>query len=752
MNQLYTEKQWQKIDAIGHTVEQNLQKLGIGLTMGGEPTFVSLHDFESPQWQVEALGEEKRQIAGQLLRRLDKGFGYSGTLLHYGLGKCYPRESYPRWALGCFWRKDGIPIWRDRNLLAIDSKDYNYTQTDGEIFIQKLVKYLAVNPNCIIPGYTAENQELAGYILPILPITRDRQLRWSTCQWELPTEKLYVLPGNGPIGLRLPLHLIPQIHNLETEANPDWDAQINHPSIIPLESPPNSIRIAMSVEVRQGKLYIFLPPLTYTTSYLNLISTIEETAAKLGTPVIIEGYPPPSSPQIQGFQITPDPGVIEVNIHPANDWQELVKINDILDAEARECGLSTQKYARDGRTIGTGGGAHITIGAKTTQESPLLRRPDLLASLITYWQHHPSLSYLFSGLFVGPTSQSPRVDEARHESLYELEIVFSELQPGKTLPPELVDSLLSNLLIDVAGNTHRSAFCIDKLFPVKNQRNQLGLLEFRAFEMPIHPQMRSLQMLLIRALIAWFWEKPYHKPMIRWGTTLHDRFMLPHYIAEDLQLVIEDLQEAGYPFEKEWFTPFFEFRFPVYGEVAIEGLRLELRHAIEPWHVLAEEATSGGTARYVDASMERIQVTLQNAIGNTPNQDSFSSRYAVTCNHHPIPLKSTGKQGEYVGGVRFRAHSKSLSSHPTTNSHSPLLFEIIDTGRDRSLGGCTYYVDPPDGTFYDQFPTNSQTAELRMKERFLPGKPTSSKTQIPPLDLHPEYPLTLDLRRVKNLH
>ncbi|HEY9848668.1 MAG TPA: transglutaminase family protein [Leptolyngbyaceae cyanobacterium] len=751
MNHPYTEKQWQKIDAIGHTVEQTLQKLGIGLTMGGEPTFVSLHDFESPQWQVEALGEEKRQIAGKLLRSLDKRFTHPGTLLHYGLGKCYARESYPRWAFGCYWRRDGIPIWRDRDLLAVDRKDYNYTQTDGEIFIQKLVKYLAVNADRIIPAYEEKTEEVVGYILPILPITRNSKLCWSTCQWELPTKNLYLLPGNGSIGLRLPLHLIPQIDNLETEANPDWDARINHHNITPQESVANSIRIAMSVEVRQGNLYIFLPPLTYATSYLNLISTIEETAAKLGTSVVIEGYPPPSSPQIQGFQITPDPGVIEVNIHPANDWQELVQINDILDAAARECGLSTQKYARDGRPIGTGGGAHITIGGKTTQESPLLRRPDLLASLITYWQHHPSLSYLFSGLFVGPTSQSPRVDEARHESLYELEIAFSELQPGKKITPELIDSLLSNLLIDVTGNTHRTAFCIDKLFPVKNQRNQLGLLEFRAFEMPTHPQMRSLQMLLIRALVAWFWENPYHKPLIRWGTTLHDRFMLPYYLGEDLQLVIEDLQEVGYPFAKEWFAPFFEFRFPVYGEVTIEGLRLELRHAIEPWHVLAEEATSGGTARYVDASMERIQVTLQNAIGNTPNQDSFSSRYAVTCNYHPIPLKSTGKIGEYVGGVRFRAHSKSLSPHPATSSHSPLSFEIIDTYCDRSLGGGIYYVDPPDGTFYDNFPTDYQTAELRMKERFLPSKPIPGKIQIPPLNLNPEYPLTLDLRRVKNL-
>ena len=758
-HQPYTEKQWQKIDALGQTVEEQLKYLGVGLTMGGEPTFVSIDDFESPQWQIEALGEEKRTIAVQLLKRLKNEFSPGGELLHYGLGKWYPGENLPRWALGCYWRKDGIPIWRNRFLMAEDGKNYGHTQEEAGIFIRTLVKHLGVNPDCIIQTCEGETDELAGYALPLLPVLRDGELRWSTCHWTL-TEGtdspslLHLLKGDSPIGLRLPLNSISWSDALEEEAIFPLEAKPTAVSAKPLESPENSICVALSVEACQGSVRIFLPPLTSARSFLDLIAAVEDAAGELEIPVLIEGYAPPGNTGIEGFQITPDPGVIEVNIHPAESWDQLVKITTILYEQAQPCRLGTEKYAKDGRPISTGGGAHITIGGKTTEESPLLRRPDLLRSLISYWQNHPSLSYLFSGLFVGPTSQSPRVDEARHESLYELEIAFQALQPGEKVPAELVDCLLRNLLVDVTGNTHRTAFCIDKLFPGENPKNQLGLLEFRAFAMPPDLRMRLLQMLLIRALVAWFWEKPYTKPLIRWGTMLHDRFMLPHYLEEDLQRAILDLQEAGYPFEFEWFAPFFEFRFPRYGEISLGAygctLLLELRHAIEPWHVLGEETSSGGVSRTVDASMERMQVILRGAMGNSANVDNFSCRYGVTCNGQLVPLKSTGVPGEYVGGVRFRARQAGALLHPSMNPHSPLVFEIVDTWEERSLGGCTYYVNRPSGELYQQFPANRQEAELRMAERFVPHDPAPGKIKVPPLQLSPEYPLTLDLRQARS--
>jgi uncharacterized protein (DUF2126 family) len=744
----YTDRQWQTINALGHQVEEKLRHLGVGLLMGGEPTFVSLDDFESPQWRTEALGSEKRQIAGQLLRQLAQHFAHAGGVLHYGLGKVYPGEDLPRWALGYFWRKDGVPLWRNCALIAHEDIDYSYGQAEARAFIGHLCKQLGIHPDCILSAYERETEALAGYCLPLLPVSDEGKIYWRSCRWLLPEEKLYLLKGSAPLGLRLPLQALDEPTVLETEAI----ATLDDPAIAPcpelLESPPNSIRIALGVEVRQGVLHLFLPPLSSTRGFVDLLAAIEQTAEDLDIPVLLEGYAPPVNAGIQGFQITPDPGVIEVNIHPAASWQELVQVTTLLYSEARQCRLGTDKYLWDGRRVSTGGGAHITIGGQSVGESPLLRRPDLLRSLISYFQNHPSLSFLFCDQFVGPTSQSPRVDEARHESLYELEIAFQALQPQQEVPPEAIDHLLRHLLVDVTGNTHRTAFCIDKLFPWDNCRNQLGLLEFRAFAMPPDLKMRLLQMLLIRALVAWFWERPYTKPLIRWGTALHDRFLLPHYIQTDLRDVLHELQEAGYAFEASWFEPFVEFRFPRYGTVVAAGVELELRHAIEPWLVLGEAVTSGRTSRPVDDSLERIQVTLRGAMGNSPNGDTFAARYAVTCLGRAVPLKSTGIPGEYVGGVRFRARQYATVLHPAIQPHNPLSFEIVDTWQARSLGGCTYYTTSPSGKIYDTLPTQAQEAQRRREERFLAREATPGSLHVSPLPLNPEYPLTLDLRRV----
>jgi uncharacterized protein (DUF2126 family) len=773
----YTEEQWQQIDALGDRVETQLQRLGVGLTMGGEPTFVSIDDFESMQWRFNALGEEKRKIAGELLRRLESKFcrcfsphgaspraGASekhqettGGMLHYGLGKWYPGEILPRWALGCYWREDGVAIWGDRSLIAEDGRDYGYTQNDAKVFMETLVKNLGVNSQCIITAYEWETEEIGAYTLPLLPVLKPsprrtdetsvpEELYWSSCRWKLPEEKLYLLKGDSPAGFRLPLSSL-SWSELEPEARVGIDYKPTAIPPEPIESGENSIRVALSVEVKGGNLRVFVPPITSARSFLDLVAAIEKTAAQTKVLVAIEGYTPPTNAGIKGFQITPDPGVIEANVHPAANWEELKEITETLFEEARLCRLGTEKYMKDGRRVSTGGGAHITIGGKEASESPLLRRPDLLRSLISYWQNHPGLSYLFSGMFVGATCQSPRVDEARHESLYELELAFDYLQPGQEVPPEVVDRLLRNILTDVTGNTHRSAFCVDKLFPAGNYRSQLGLLEFRAFAMPPHSRMSLLQMLLIRALVAWFWERPYTRDLIRWGTMLHDRFLLPHYIAEDLKTVIADLRGAGFGFEFEWFAPFLEFRFPVYGEVHKEGLELELRHAIEPWLVSGEEMTSSGTARMVDDSMEKLQVTLRGALGQSPNEDCFSLGYVVLCNGRQVPLKSTGVPGEYVGAVRYRARHYGDFEHPSVEVHSPLLFEIVDVRTQRSLGGCRYYVERPNGGGSDRFPVNQREAESRMLERFVPMGHTPGEVELPPLRLSGECPLTLDLRR-----
>jgi len=574
---------------------------------------------------------------------------------------------------------------------------------------------------------------------------------------------LFLLPGDSPVGLRLPLQSLPW--EPESHRQKVWMVDpmapvgaLPHPQRSELvgstpqpihvreQQPPPApgtvfdgvVRTALVVEARQGKLYVFLPPTSSAEDYVELIAAVEDTAALLKTPVLIEGYPPPPDPRLRQIKVTPDPGVIEVNIQPAASWRELVENTTALYEQARLSRLGTEKFMLDGRHTGTGGGNHVVLGAATPSDSPFLRRPDLLKSLLGFWLNHPSLSYLFSSVFIGPTSQAPRVDETRADSVYELEIAFSLLNgAAMDRPPWLVDRLFRNLLVDVTGNTHRAEFCIDKLYSPDSATGRLGLLELRAFEMPPHARMSLAQQLLVRALIASFWRQPYQEKPIRWGTRLHDLFLLPYYVEQDFASVTRELWNAGYPVDVEWFAPHIEFRFPVYGRVAYEGVEIELRQAIEPWYVLGEEPGAGGTARYVDSSVERLQVRVR---GLMPE------RHTVLCNGRPLPLRSTGTQGEYVCGVRYRAWQPPRCLHPTIPVHAPLVFDLVHLASSRPVGGCTYHVAHPGGRSYDTFPVNSNEAEARRRTRFFPFGHTPGTVVVPPLVVNPEFPATLDLR------
>jgi uncharacterized protein (DUF2126 family) len=901
----YTEEQWQEVLALGEKVDQDLAAGDVRLTMGGEPTFVATTDRDAAEWNIDALGPTKRGYATELVQKLRAEYG-EGGFLHFGQGKWYPGEQLPRWALSIFWRKDGQPIWQNPDLFADERQPCNYTSADAQRFVQTLAGKLGLATTYITPGYedtwyylwrerrlpvnvdpfdsrlddAMERERLrrvfmqgldsvVGYVLPLQTKEQLKQRnagaspslagpKWTTGPWFFRDERMYLMPGDSPMGYRLPLDSVPwvsktdypymieadpfaprqelpaasalaaryngsvgaaqgtvpatgsppaggsasalaqymaryltgntaltqasrilQFRPLGNNGTPGSDgkpgaaaesaAPINDRAPEPFESAAWLTRTALCVEVRDpqrangpkdkpkadpdskanksgrgevGAIYVFMPPMERLEDYLDLLAAVEATAQSLGVSIVLEGYPPPRDPRLKMLQVTPDPGVIEVNIHPAYNWGELVEHTEFLYKIAHETRLSAEKFMTDGRHTGTGGGNHFVLGGATPADSPFLRKPEVLGSLIAYWHNHPSLSYLFSGMFIGPTSQAPRVDEARNDQLYELEIALREIENnrkkyGADMPPWLVDRTLRNILVDVTGNTHRSEFCIDKMYSPDSTTGRLGLLELRAFEMPPHARMSIAQQLLLRALVARFWNKPYHGRVTRWGTELHDRFLLPGFIRMDFEDVLTELREAGYAFDMAWFEPHFEFRFPLIGQVKSNSIELTLRSALEPWHVMGEEGSAGGTVRYVDSSLERIEVHV------TGLNDS---RYVITVNGRALPLQSTGRVGEYVAGVRYKAWNPPSALHPSIGVHAPLTFDIVDTWMERSLGGCQYHVAHPGGRNYDTLPVNSYEAESRRLTRFFRMGHTPGKMRVAPAQPSREFPFTLDLR------
>nr|WP_306456450.1 transglutaminase family protein [Pseudomonas sp. LJDD11] len=793
VTQPYSDEQWAEILALGEQIDHDLQEGDVRLTMGGEPTFVSIDDRDGQEWSTAALGPNKRRLSAELFQRLREHYAPQ-SLVHFGQGKWYPGEQLPRWSLNCFWRKDGQPVWRNPALIADENRDHGADSELAGRFLASVAERLGVAPRFVFAAYednlyylwregqlpvnvSAEDsrlddelerarlrkvftQGLDKVVGQVLPLARTADGKhWQSGRWYLRGQHCRLVPGDSALGYRLPLASQPwvsaaeypfihpedpnqpfaELAELADEPALSGSQENEHAPLID-ESADWLTRTALCAEARNGRLYLFMPPLQKLEEYLALVAVIEATAEELKCPVLLEGYEPPVDPRLANFRITPDPGVIEVNVQPSASWSELVERTGFLYEQARLTRLTTEKFMIDGRHVGTGGGNHFVLGGATPADSPFLRRPDLLRSLISYWHNHPSLSYLFSGLFIGPTSQAPRIDEARNDSLYELEIAFAQFPaPGEDVAPWLVDRLLRNLLIDVTGNTHRAEFCIDKLYSPDSSSGRLGLLELRGFEMPPHARMSLAQQLLLRALVARFWREPYApQRLARWGTELHDRFMLPYFIEQDFADVITELNQAGYPLKSEWFAAHLEFRFPKLGDYAVNGIELQLHQALEPWHVLGEEGSGSGAVRYVDSSLERVQVHLK---GLAPQ------RYVLTCNGIPVPLQPTGQAGEFVAGVRYRAWQPASCLQPTIGVHAPLVFDLVDTWMQRSLGGCEYHVAHPGGRNFETLPVNGNEAQSRRLARFQRIGHTPGKISVAPLNISDELPMTLDMRR-----
>jgi uncharacterized protein (DUF2126 family) len=737
----FTDAQWADVQALGHVVERDLEGQGLKLTLGLSLSLVANDPTAGPEWGIASLGSSKREAAEALLERLWKRVA-PGGVPHLGQGEWYAGDGLPRWRLACYYRTDGQPVWHNPAWVARRRAHEDVGPGEAKIFAQSLAHALGVQGSGVIaahedglhelwrtrarvdPAPAAEDLadpvrrralaerlsvsggEPTGYVLPIC--WHHRAGRWTGGTWTFRRDGLYLMPGDSSMGYRLPLDSLVGDEQSELEAQAErsqfedlpplpeiYDevrarlraASEPHTSIAPADegaSGDRAPRTALCVEVRDGQIHVFLPPVSHLERYLELVAAVEVAAERLETSVILEGYEPPEDYRLRRFVLEPDAGVLRLLLPETASWTERISLLEAAYDEAARAGLRGERVTPDGRRLPSGGGGPVTLGGTRPAESPFLTRPDILRGLVAYWQRHPSLSYFFAGRAIGPSGPAPRPDEGRDEVLYELSIALERLPRDGSLGPWQTDRVLRHLLADPSGDLKRAEIRVDQLYAPERASLRLGRVQISAFETAPEARSAALQSLLIVGLLGRFARHSDSGALVRWGAALHDRFMLPAALWDDLRGVIEDVNAAGYPFQLEWFEPLMARRFPVLGTVHLGEITLELREAHEPWPLLAEEVTPGGIARFIDVATERLQVSVS---GLSPG------RYVLVCNGRRVPLQGTSVHGAHLAGVRYKVSDPPATLHPTIQPVEALVFDLIDAWSGRAIGGCSYF--PP---------------------------------------------------------
>lgn len=694
-------------EQLAAVVDAWLEAQGIELTMGGEPTFVPDQPL-ADEWHTTAMGEEKLGYARRMAASLVESV-YPGALAMQVFGKWYPGEPLPRWNVLIMHKVDGTPLWPETARLLLDDREGGNSADAATRFIDRLARKLRLK-RFVFEAVEAEGRRAhAGWVLPLQHDGR----KWHSTAWPYTKRRpIKLFMGDSPVGLRLPLGDLPE----------------------------GCSRSALTVEVRRGALEIFIPPLEWT-AFLALIRLVREQLELLDLrDVVFCGYGPEKSGEtLVKLGLAADPGVLEVNLPPCGRWEDYDRVLKQCAAAAASVGLGLTKRQLNGAIHGTGGGSHLAFGGPDLPRNPFLAEPGRITSVLRYWQHHPALSYLFSGQYVGSGSQAPRVDEGPSHGLYELEVACQGIEKTAYRPDgEGIDQFLKNLLTDSSGNTHRAELCFDKFHNYALPNGCLGIVEFRAFETFQDAATMSRIALFVRTVLARLFKAPFREPLVRFGPDLHDRYFLPSFLWEDFVAICEDLRAHGFYFDPEWLREAYQFRCPVLGEMALDGGRIVLRRAFESWPLMAEESRGTATVRVVDNSSDRIELTLSDA--------ALLEKGCLLANGVEVPFKQVG--GQMICGLRYKCASAYPALHPHVPIQSPLALEWVDRGSGVVQQAMRYFYWNPFAPIYDGLPVSDAVAAERRRERWQAAPDlVGRQAVIQQAELAPEYRYTLDLRR-----